>query len=369
MGLLTLHTRIGALALVALTFTIVSVASADVHVQSTPSQNRVVFHWFFPCSSVPSAGGHYDTSTVGRPPNEIVAALDEKDPGDPNNDVLMAGEVFANGDEQTFVRAEGCASAGGTGFRLSAVQPWASVGSEAAPLRFQVGRTVVPLGPDVVTLTYVGGTLQTFTTDTSDLARAALKLIVYPDQATADADVNQDGTGSAFYGAVTLLGGSGTLIPVQGLSAADFTVVNDGNGLITVTPLAGLAKVITVPDANQAVVSMVGDPRVTNASATTGVPGAKLDAGAWLAPASPNPARGATRIRFSVPRDGHVALAVYDQQGRRVRQLVDGAVVAGEHEARWDGLDTRGAVVPSGMYFYRLETDGRLLIGKVLAIR
>ena len=52
-----------------------------------------------------------------------------------------------------------------------------------------------------------------------------------------------------------------------------------------------------------------------------------------------------------------------------MRQLLDGAVVAGAHEARWDGLDTRGVRVPSGMYFYRLEGDGRLLIGKVLAIR
>jgi hypothetical protein len=369
MGLLISRTRIGALVLAALSLTIASLAFADINAQSTPSRNHVDFRWWFPCSSSPSAGGHLDTATVGRPPADMLVARHVEDPDNPDNDVLMGCDI-QGGQIQTYVRTEGCAKAGNHAFRISTDRPWAAAGSEAAPLTFRIDRTVVPgPAPDLVTLTYLGGSLQTFANGT-DQAATTLKLIVYPDQPTADADAGLDGVGSVFYGATTLVGSSGDLVFAQGLAPGDFTVVSDGAGLFTATPLATLSKVVQVPDASTAVVSVVGDPKSTNASSsTTGVPGARLDASAWLAPASPNPTRGATRIRFSVPRDGHVALAVFDQQGRRVRQLVDESVVAGEHEAGWDGMDTRGERVPSGIYFYRLDVDGRLLIGKVLAIR
>jgi len=45
---------------------------------------------------------------------------------------------------------------------------------------------------------------------------------------------------------------------------------------------------------------------------------------------------------------------VYDVAGRRVRSLVDAAVVAGHHEVVWDGRDERGREVSSGVYLYRL---------------
>ena len=230
MNSLSRRTWIGMLVLAAL-FVIAGQASADVHVQSTPIRNRVDFHWAFPCSSVPSAGGHYDTMTVGRPPDDILAAVSEHDPDDPNNNVLLGGAV-QNGQEQTYVRTEGCATAGGNSFKISAVLPWTAISSQAKPLKFKIDRTVVPLAPDVVTLTYTGGTLQTYAASASDQARATLKLIVYPDQATADADVGLNGTGSVFYDAATLTS-SGTLIPLQGLSLSDFTVVGDGTGLFT----------------------------------------------------------------------------------------------------------------------------------------
>jgi hypothetical protein len=329
-------------------------------------------HWWFPCSSTPSAGGHYDTMTVGRPPDNLVAYIVEHDPDNPANEARIAGGVL-NGDEFTHVETDGCAAAGGNGiFRATAVRPWANVGTEAQPLKFAITRTVVPgPAPDLVTVTYVSGTFQTFTAGASDQARATLKLIVYPDQSTADADAGLDGVGSAFYGAATLLGGSGDLLPSQGLSLGDFTIVGDGTGLFTATPILGFSKVVAVPDANAAAVSMVADPKVSDGpgTSTTSVPGSSLTANAWLAPASPNPTRGSTRIRFAIPREGHVRLAIYDQQGRHVRQLVDGTLRGGEHETRWDGLDGSGNRVPSAMYFYRLETDGQLLIGKVLAIR
>ena len=62
-------------------------------------------------------------------------------------------------------------------------------------------------------------------------------------------------------------------------------------------------------------------------------------------------------------------MAIYDQQGRRVRDLVAGALPSGVHEVNWDGRDAAGRQVPSGLYFYRLLADGKRLNGRVFTLR
>jgi len=81
-----------------------------------------------------------------------------------------------------------------------------------------------------------------------------------------------------------------------------------------------------------------------------------------LSQSYPNPVlRGArhnvTTIRYQVPEPGQATLRIYDAAGRLVRELVNGTVEAGSHEARWDGRDVRGRDVASGVYFYRLEAE------------
>jgi len=73
-----------------------------------------------------------------------------------------------------------------------------------------------------------------------------------------------------------------------------------------------------------------------------------------LLPASPNPARGETILRFDLPSRDDIQLVVYDVAGRQVRQLLQGPAQAGRNVAPWDGLDDRGHPVASGIYFIRL---------------
>jgi hypothetical protein len=89
---------------------------------------------------------------------------------------------------------------------------------------------------------------------------------------------------------------------------------------------------------------------------------------AFAAPA-PNPARGSTVLRFSLPRDASVRLALYDVSGRRVRTLVQGAQAAGEHAAPWDLRDDEGRAVGAGLYFARLEAEGRTFTQRVMTLR
>ncbi len=71
----------------------------------------------------------------------------------------------------------------------------------------------------------------------------------------------------------------------------------------------------------------------------------------------PNPFNPATEIEYALPQQVHVTLTVYDASGREVRRLVDTSQAPGRYRVRWDGKDTRGHSVRSGVYFYRLSTD------------
>jgi hypothetical protein len=89
-----------------------------------------------------------------------------------------------------------------------------------------------------------------------------------------------------------------------------------------------------------------------------------------LYPPRPNPGAGLRTIQFDVPDHvGPVRLAIYNVRGQRVRTLVDGPVERGRRESVWDGTDDAGAGVATGVYFVRLELEGRALTEKLLTIR
>jgi photosystem II stability/assembly factor-like uncharacterized protein len=69
----------------------------------------------------------------------------------------------------------------------------------------------------------------------------------------------------------------------------------------------------------------------------------------------PNPFNPETGIRYELPHDSNVTLAVFDLNGRRVALLESGLKTAGQHFVRWDGRDDEGRRVASGVYFYRLD--------------
>jgi flagellar hook assembly protein FlgD len=72
-------------------------------------------------------------------------------------------------------------------------------------------------------------------------------------------------------------------------------------------------------------------------------------------------------ISFSLPEAAPVMLSIYDPRGTLVRVLADDMFDAGVKELRWDGTDSRGARVSSGIYFYRL-TSGKNIVTKKMAL-
>ena len=84
---------------------------------------------------------------------------------------------------------------------------------------------------------------------------------------------------------------------------------------------------------------------------------------------APNPFRSGTMIRFAVPAETDVRVAVYDTAGRLVTTLLDGAVSPGAHSVRWDSTNRTGARVTSGVYFYRVETAERQATRRMVLLR
>lgn len=68
----------------------------------------------------------------------------------------------------------------------------------------------------------------------------------------------------------------------------------------------------------------------------------------------PNPARGGVTIRYTLPDDGLIRLAIFGPGGSLVRSLFDGHSPMGPGSALWDGRDDGGVAVAAGVYFCRL---------------
>jgi hypothetical protein len=88
-----------------------------------------------------------------------------------------------------------------------------------------------------------------------------------------------------------------------------------------------------------------------------------------LAQNVPNPCTGTTEIRYSISRRCWVELKVYNALGQVVRVLEDGRRNPGSYVVHWDGLNTAGGLVSSGVYFYKIEAGSFTATRKMLVLR
>lgn len=83
----------------------------------------------------------------------------------------------------------------------------------------------------------------------------------------------------------------------------------------------------------------------------------------------PNPFNPATEIGFALPQFSHVILKVYNIEGREVLTLLNEPLEAGEHRVTFDGCNSEGRPVASGVYFYRLEAGDFVETKKMLLLK
>lgn len=84
----------------------------------------------------------------------------------------------------------------------------------------------------------------------------------------------------------------------------------------------------------------------------------------WLGANYPNPFNPTTTFAYSIDRSQNVTIRVYDMLGRVVATLVDGVQPAATYQVSFDASH-----LASGVYFYRLETQNKVLSKRMLLIK
>ena len=83
----------------------------------------------------------------------------------------------------------------------------------------------------------------------------------------------------------------------------------------------------------------------------------------------PNPFNPNTIIKYELPTTNKVELSIYNLLGQKIVTLVAGRQNAGIHQVEWDGRNSIGQNVASGMYIYRLTAMDRQITRKMLLLR
>jgi len=78
----------------------------------------------------------------------------------------------------------------------------------------------------------------------------------------------------------------------------------------------------------------------------------------------PNPFNPTTTIPFDLPEGGRIRLSVYDLLGREVAAVADDVLPAGSHSVLFSA-----GQLPSGTYFYRLQSPGGVMTRKMSLVR
>ncbi|MBU2650692.1 MAG: T9SS type A sorting domain-containing protein [Bacteroidetes bacterium] len=76
---------------------------------------------------------------------------------------------------------------------------------------------------------------------------------------------------------------------------------------------------------------------------------------AWLR-CQPNPAKGSCSIIYYVSRETQISLKAYDLHGNPLKELYEGFCRQGQYEISWDMHDQKGAMLPPGIYYIRLQS-------------
>jgi hypothetical protein len=91
--------------------------------------------------------------------------------------------------------------------------------------------------------------------------------------------------------------------------------------------------------------------------------------GISLAQSFPNPFNPTTTISFVLPAKAHVTLSIYNVDGKLINTLADESLPDGLNEIKWDGRDSNGYRVSSGVYLYRLKVGKKTLTKKMLLVK
>ena len=82
----------------------------------------------------------------------------------------------------------------------------------------------------------------------------------------------------------------------------------------------------------------------------------------------PNPFNPKTIIEYDLPKPGIVDLRIYDINGQRVKKFCN-ICQAGINKTIWDGRNSKGNLVASGIYFYQVIFENSILTKRMVLVK
>jgi hypothetical protein len=83
----------------------------------------------------------------------------------------------------------------------------------------------------------------------------------------------------------------------------------------------------------------------------------------------PNPFNPSTAIDFYLSKGEKITLVIFDVLGREIIRLIDNVITSsGYHSTVWDGKDKTGRRIGSGIYFYQLRSNSRVITRKMILV-
>jgi flagellar hook assembly protein FlgD len=85
--------------------------------------------------------------------------------------------------------------------------------------------------------------------------------------------------------------------------------------------------------------------------------------------AAPNPFNNQVTIYYDLVKSSEIEIIVYNLLGQKVDILMKGNQFSGQHKISWNGQDHYGNDLANGVYFVRLNVDGKNKIHKLALLR
>lgn len=83
----------------------------------------------------------------------------------------------------------------------------------------------------------------------------------------------------------------------------------------------------------------------------------------------PNPFNPETVIEFGLPVSGNVTLKIYNTLGQEIKTLINTNLRSGTHKFKWNGRNSLGQRVASGIYIYKINSGSYVQTKKMILIR
>lgn len=83
----------------------------------------------------------------------------------------------------------------------------------------------------------------------------------------------------------------------------------------------------------------------------------------------PNPFNPTTLIKYELPKEGLVDISIYNLLGQRIANLYNGVKSAGFQSISWNGKDSNGFELSSGIYFARVSFERNVSTIKMMLVR